>query len=285
MTISIHLAFRRTALDRLPLKYSRIILQIAHDARIQHHKAAVDPADIRLILLAEGTDLSVRKDIEIAVTAFGVHAGHGQEPSLLFVKFIQILQVDIRNPVPVGEEEGLIIEIRRDPPYPSSGHRVEARVDHRYSPHLRVLVVHGHMILPVAEIKCDIRVVKEIIGKIFLDHMLHVAAADYEIIRTAGGVKLHDMPQDRFPADLHHRLRFQMTLLTDSGSVASRQNNCFHFLSSRRLFRRLRAWARWIFTPTRIAMMTSIAPPMIATVRTRVLSFAFAVPWFSTSPA
>ena len=283
MAVSVHQAFRRTALDRLPLEYSRIILQIAHDARIQHHKAAVDPADIRLILLAEGTDLSVREDIEIAVTAFGVNAGHGQKASLLFVEFIQFIQVDIRNPVPIGEEERLIIEIRRDPPYPSSGHRVKARVDHRYSPHLRMLVVHDHMILPVAEIKCDIRVVQEIIGKIFLDHMLHVTAADYKIIRTAGGVKFHDMPQDRFPADLHHRLRFQMTLLTDSGSVTSRQNNCFHFLSSRRLFRRLRALARWIFTPTRIAMMTIIAPPMIATVRTRVLSFAFAVPGFSAS--
>ena len=47
---------------------------------------------------------------------------------------------------------------------------------------------------------------KQIIGKIFLYQISFVAKANHEIGDAEGGVALHDVPEDRLAADLHHGL-------------------------------------------------------------------------------
>ena len=45
---------------------------------------------------------------------------------------------------------------------------------------------------------------QEIVGKIFLDHIPFIPAADDEIINAVMGVGFHDMPQDRLATNLYH---------------------------------------------------------------------------------
>ena len=44
------------------------------------------------------------------------------------------------------------------------------------------------------QVKCDVGVVKEVIGKIFLDEIAFVAEADNKIFQAVVGVQFHDVP-------------------------------------------------------------------------------------------
>ena len=83
-------------------------------------------------------------------------------------------------------------------------------------PGFGLLVVHLHVI--GAHVEGDIAIVQEIIGKIFLDHVALVATADHKIVDAMVGIDLHDVPQHRQPADLHHRLGPQVGFFTDPGA-------------------------------------------------------------------
>jgi hypothetical protein len=67
-----------------------------------------------------------------------------------------------------------------------------------------------------------------IVGKVLLDHISLVTQADHEVGDAVMGIDLHDMPQDRFTADLHHRLGMKSGLLGDAGAVAAGQDYRFH---------------------------------------------------------
>ena len=84
----------------------------------------------------------------------------------------------------------------------------------------------------IGKVEGNITPVKEIIGKIFLDNMLLVAAADNKIIVAIGRVDFHNMPKDRHSADFDHRLRNKMTFFTYSGSESACKNYCFHKIAA-----------------------------------------------------
>jgi hypothetical protein len=56
--------------------------------------------------------------------------------------------------------------------------------------------------------------VQDVTREVFLDEMALIAAADYEIIDSVGGVHLHDMPQNRFAADFHQGFWFHLRFFT-----------------------------------------------------------------------
>src|SRR5437868_12998950 len=60
--------------------------------------------------------------------------------------------------------------------------------------------------------------------------MALVTAAHDEISDTVRRVDLHDVPQQRPPADLDHRFRNEITLFADAGAKAARQNHGFHLI-------------------------------------------------------
>ena len=51
-----------------------------------------------------------------------------------------------------------------------------------------------HLYLVVLHVERDIGHVQKIVGKIFLDEITLVAAADHEVIHAMSGIALHDMP-------------------------------------------------------------------------------------------
>src|SRR5205085_4975778 len=68
--------------------------------------------------------------------------------------------------------------------------------------------------------------------KVLLDDVALIAQTDNEIGDSVRGIDLHDMPQDRISADLHHRLRAQMGFLRDPRAAPAREDDRLHLLSS-----------------------------------------------------
>ena len=80
----------------------------------------------------------------------------------------------------------------------------------------------------IGAVLSTIAIIGIVIGEIFLDHMLLIACADDELMIAVVGIYLHDMPEDRFSADLDHGLRFQMTFFADAGAEAPCQDDNLH---------------------------------------------------------
>ena len=67
-------------------------------------------------------------------------------------------------------------------------------------------MVNFHLV--VGHVEGDIRHVQKIVGKILLDDVALVAAANDEFIHAVSGIQFHDMPQDRLATDLDHGFGF-----------------------------------------------------------------------------
>jgi len=68
----------------------------------------------------------------------------------------------------------------------------------------------------ILDVEGNVGGVQEVVGEVFLDHVALVAATDDEVINAVGGVGLHDVPEDRFSANLDHRLGLEVGLLGDA---------------------------------------------------------------------
>ena len=69
---------------------------------------------------------------------------------------------------------------------------------------------------------------QKIMGKILLDAIALVSKADYEVIEPIVRIMLHDMPENRPPANLDHWLWLDMRLLADACAESACQNDYFH---------------------------------------------------------
>ena len=69
---------------------------------------------------------------------------------------------------------------------------------------------------------------QEVVVEIVLDDVAHIAEADDEIGDAVGGVDLHDVPEDRLAADLHHRLRPERRLLHQPRAEPAGENDRLH---------------------------------------------------------
>jgi hypothetical protein len=81
----------------------------------------------------------------------------------------------------------------------------------------------------------DIRHVKGVIDEIFLDQIPLVSQANHEIIDAMGGVDFHDMPDNRPPPNLDHRLGFEHRFFAQSGADPSGEYHSFHALAPDRI--------------------------------------------------
>jgi hypothetical protein len=82
--------------------------------------------------------------------------------------------------------------------------------------------------IPSGKVEGNVRVVHIIIGKILLDDIPLVAAADHKVMKAEAGIDFHNMPQNGLLANADHGLRLQMALLADASAQAASQNHYFH---------------------------------------------------------
>lgn len=64
--------------------------------------------------------------------------------------------------------------------------------------------------------------------EVLFDHVSLVTATNNKFCVAISRIDLHDVPENWFPPDLNHRLRFEMRFFADSGSFTSRENDDFH---------------------------------------------------------
>ena len=66
-----------------------------------------------------------------------------------------------------------------------------------------------------------------VIQEIFLDLLAFVAKANHEILDAMRGIRLHDVPQDGPPTDIHHGLGAKLGFGTKPGAATASQNHRF----------------------------------------------------------
>ena len=71
---------------------------------------------------------------------------------------------------------------------------------------------------------------QEVIGKVLLDDVALVAAANDEVIDAVVGISLQDVPQDRLAADLDHGFGAGVGFFADACAQATGKNDCFQNL-------------------------------------------------------
>jgi hypothetical protein len=112
--------------------------------------------------------------------------------------------VHVSHAVAVGHAEGLAGDVLRHPLQAAAGHGGRAGVDQGHAPVLGAAIVDGQLVL--SQVDRHVRLVQEVVGEIFLDHVALVTKAHHELAHAVLGVALHDVPEDRLAADFHHGL-------------------------------------------------------------------------------
>ena len=141
------------------------------------------------------------------------------------MKAHEFADIDVCHTIAIRHHEGLVLDVLANAPNAPACQGVESRIDDRDLPRFRMLIVHDHAVL-LCEVKRDVGRVQEIVGEPFLDHVLLIARAYNEIIETEMAVPLHDVPEDRHAADLHHGLGTPLRLLRNARTQTARQKNC-----------------------------------------------------------
>ena len=67
-----------------------------------------------------------------------------------------------------------------------------------------------------------------IVSEVAFDHLALVAQGDDELAHVVVRQVLHDVPQNRPPADFHHRLRLDLGLFREPRAQSARENDCLH---------------------------------------------------------
>jgi hypothetical protein len=101
-----------------------------------------------------------------------------------------------------------------------------ASIDQRHPPVFRSVAVN--MRVTGTQIDGHVGHMFGIIEEIFLDHVALVTKADDEIIHAMCGVKLHDVPQNRFATDFDHGFGAKGGFLRKAGSKSPGKDDRFH---------------------------------------------------------
>jgi hypothetical protein len=89
-------------------------------------------------------------------------------------------------------ERFLFTHVIGHPQEAPAGHRLVAGIDQRDIPGFGAFVVHFHAV--VTHIERNIGHMQEVIGKILLDYIALVTAADDEIMHSIVRIHFHDVP-------------------------------------------------------------------------------------------
>lgn len=229
MLICHQFTFIGQSLQRTGFPTRLVAIDILYAGRLKDKKATVDPASVPLGLLGEPGH-PVFLHVEGAVPARRLHRGHRCLAAMLLVEGNQRRDIDIAQPVTIGEAERLSVpKVLPDTPQPPPGHGGLAGIDQRHLPWFGLAAVHLHFV--GLHVKGHVRHVQEVIGKVLLDDIPFVTAADDEVMDAMMGIELHDVPENRPAADLDHGLGPKVSFFGDAGSVATGEDDGFHTLS------------------------------------------------------
>ena len=228
MLVGHELAILRGALQRRLFQDGIIAVDIVEELRLADHEPDVDEVAVALRFLAEFADAALVVNVQHAEALARVVGGDGDELAVRPVEREQLLEVHIGNAVAVSEHERLIADVLLHALHTAAGHGVEAGVHHRDAPRFGMVLVNNHLVFAVGKVICNVGGVQEIICKVLLDHMLLIPGADHKIVEAVMAVELHDMPEDRHAAQIHHGLWFELAFFGNARSEAAGEDENFH---------------------------------------------------------
>ena len=221
------LAVARQALQRLDARGSRprVVAQVVEHLALEDEEAAGDDALGERRLLVELDDPAA-VDPHLAVARGRVDAGDRGDPPLGPVEIEQGVDVDVAHRVAVGEAEGRGVEVALAPdtrraPVPVSA-PVSAQVTRQLSLPTSLWKRSGWP-PSMAIVKSAVHLL--VAQEVLLDLPTLVAEAEDEALEPVGVVDLHDVPEDRVLADLHHGLRPVLGLLAQAGALAAAEDD------------------------------------------------------------
>src|SRR5215471_6714401 len=218
------LTFRREPFDWITLPERAVALDVVEHFGRQNEEAAVDPCPVSMWLLDEALH-HVSLNVEHAEPPRRLNRGNSGEPARPGVKTDEFPNIDVADAVAIGHAE-VRINVTSHPLEPAPRHGVLARIHQRHAPWFDMLLMNLHCV--VLHVEGNVRHVQEVVGEVLLDHVALVAAADNEFVYAGRRVALHDVPEDRLAANLHHRLGANHGFLADAGTKTSGENDGFH---------------------------------------------------------
>src|SRR5579862_358162 len=214
----VELAVARQGDDRLLLEHDfRVVRQVIEHAVVAYHEAAVHVALLDPRLFIEGVDGALGVNGQPAEAPGGMHGGDGAYLPAFPVFVDGTLHVNIREAVSVRQEKRLSRgDISPDALDAGGGHRIKAGLGQGDVP---VFLPVSAVVLDrrgAAKRKGHIARVPKVVAEVFLDEFPLVPEAEDEVLVPVVGVYLHDVPQDRVPADWHHRLGAEFRFLAQA---------------------------------------------------------------------
>jgi hypothetical protein len=155
-----------------------------------------------------------------------MYGGDRRQLAVRTVEVDQLVERDVGDPVAVGHHERPVAEMVASLHHPSGGLGALARLDEVDAPRFVVLVVADDR--SVAQLHREVAGQRAVLREVLLDVLTLVAERDDELVESAPAVGLHDVPEDRLPTDLDHRLGPDLGLLGQARAEAARQNQSLH---------------------------------------------------------
>ncbi len=210
----------------LLLQYG-VVVEIVDHLGLHDEETNIYPT-IKHRLLTETADNPGLIDIHNSESARRLHGGHRGHSSGARVACSQGIDVDIGEAIPVGDEERLVIEVPCGLEYPAAGHGRLAGVRDGHGPARLIMCTVEIDGIPLAELHREVVVASLVVEEVLLDDIALVAGGDDEVGDAVVRQVLHDVPQHRTAADLHHRLRPKFGLLAKASAQTTSEQDRLH---------------------------------------------------------
>ena len=122
----------------------------------------------------------------------------------------KLINIYITDSIAIGKHKFISLDEVFYSSNSTSSHGILSGIHKRHLPIISMGIVHCHII--ALDVDGDIVVVKKIIGEPLLDHISLVSETDNEFIVSIMCIMFHDMPNDGFSSDFHHRFGFNYRL-------------------------------------------------------------------------
>ena len=145
---------------------------------------------------------------------------------MAFVEGDEFFDVYVGNSVPVREHEGIVSDVFSCTEDSSSCLCSKSCVNQGDFPGFTVLLMDGHLV--VLKIEGDVAAMEEVVGEIFFDDVPFVSQENDKIVVSIPRVDLHDVPENRMAANLHHGFWDDICLFGKTCAHAACEDKDFH---------------------------------------------------------
>ena len=154
-----------------------------------------------------------------------MHAGDRPDTALRTMVREQRADVDAAEPVAVGEHEGRRVDVALHPADPTARSGEQPGLHAGDFPVLVADLVAEDRVVIALEVQREVREVLAVAQEVLLDVERPIAQAEHEAPEPEVVVGLHDVPQDRPPADVDQRLRHRVRDVPDPGTHTAAQDD------------------------------------------------------------